>query len=31
VTLTLDVYSHVLPTMDDEAVARFAAHVHGRQ
>jgi integrase len=31
VTLTLDVYSHVLPTMDDEAVARFAAHVHGRR
>ncbi len=29
VTLTLDVYAHVLPAMDDEAVARVAAHVHG--
>jgi integrase len=29
VMLTLDIYAHVLPAMDADAVARFAAHVHG--
>lgn len=29
VNLTLNVYAHVLPSMDRDAVERFAAHVHG--
>lgn len=29
VQITLDIYAHVLPGMDADAVARFAAHVHG--
>jgi integrase len=29
VSLTLDVYAHVLPAMDGDAVERFAAQLHG--
>lgn len=29
IALTLDVYAHVLPAMDGDAVERFAALVHG--
>lgn len=29
VQLTLDVYAHVLPAMDADAVDRFAAHAWG--
>jgi integrase len=29
VMLTMDIYAHVLPAMDTDAVARFEAHVYG--
>jgi integrase len=29
IQLTLNVYAHVLPSMDRDAVNRYAAHLHG--
>jgi integrase len=31
VSMTLDIYAHVLPAMDADAVDRFAARVYGAE